>query len=159
MSQFNGMQWNGGQFNVNTLSLSIFDSMPMVDASDLDGIEILKNDAVNLALTLIKTFNNNPFLEDIVSSGATLEKEVFLAKVDTITGSDDKTISFIKALPETVSMSEILAMYLQIRKLDTLFLQEFFNAQLTNKGLSDELRMAIWLKIERKISQKQFGDE
>lgn len=159
MPQFNAIQWNGGQFNVNTISKSIFDGMTLADASDLDGIEIVKTEAVSMALNLIKTFNNNPFLEDIIASGATLEKEVFLTKLETITGVDIKIIEFLKALADTVSMADIRTMFINVRKLDTLFLQEFFNAQLTNKGLSDTVRMAIWLQVKRKISQNQFGDE
>lgn len=159
MSQFNQLQFNGGQFNVNTISKSIFDGMSMGDTADGDPIEIVKQEAANMALNFIKTFNNNPYLEDLMATDDTLEKEVFLAKLETVTQSDDKTMQFFKALAETMSMADIKSFITRINKLDTLFLQEFFNAQLTNKGLSDTVRMAIWLDIDRKISQVNFGDE
>jgi len=160
MPQFNTRQFNATQFNVNTVSVLFADAVAQADALQGDDVQIVKQEIQNMAITIAKLLNNNPFLDDAMSLDSTLIKAALLVKLDTmlVTDTDIGTLP-TKVLIETMTPADVKSFILSVRRNDNMTLSSTANAQITNKGLSDSINTAIWLTIKRTTSGVNFGDE
>lgn len=80
--------------------------------------------------------------------------------VETITESDASQLATaIKALSDSLSVADATIFFSNDLGLaDFIFMDEFLNIQFTNKALSDTIRMADWLSIERSPAQNEWYD-
>lgn len=160
MPQYNEVQYNESQYNVNLLTTTLTDLASASDADQVENIALNKLETVNMILTLSKLLNNDPFLDDLMPMDETLIKAALLNKLESIVATDANVIwSNIKNAVETMTPSDVRSMVLRILKLDTVFISDVVIKSITNKGLADSVKSAIWLQPQRKISGKQFGDQ
>lgn len=160
MPQYNEVQYNASQYNVNLLTTTLTDLVNQTDSDQTESIDAVKQETINMVITLAKLLNNDPFLDDVMAMDATTVKEILIEKLETVSMADAITsFDIIKNVVDTMTPSDVRSMVTSILKLDSVFINDVVIKSITNKGLADTVRMAIWFKIKRTFSGVQFGDE
>ena len=76
--------------------------------------------------------------------------DVLNVLVESMTITDDTIVKSIGAIRvESLSSSDLRLHDIEIPLLEGIFPDDVLTKSITNKGLSDTIRMAIWFKIER----------
>lgn len=158
MPLFNTRQFNATQFNVNLLTTTLSDIITQTDADQIESVDINKQDALSMVDALTKLLNNDPFLDDLMVMDDTLVKDALINKIESIGLADNIEILPFKNIALTLSISDLKTVVLGFRRNDTLFIQDFLTKQITNKGIADTLRLAVWLTVKRFPAQNNWGD-
>lgn len=129
MQQYNKVQYNDAQYNDDTLLL-------FIDSHQYNRL----------------TYNTNQY-------NASADHFVE-ALADSVTAADLVTFFMGKtALTDAVTLSDILAKLPDTQRIDNIFLSENFQREISNKGLSETVRLAAWFINNRYPGEDKWGDQ
>jgi hypothetical protein len=180
--QYNESQYNANSYNLTSYSLALAETVASSD--DLTksvGAVLTESQATADALggnaslqAFLETvtiyqrartqfaYNNgryNAFMYNIRAD----EDEILLMATKALSdsiASTDATVLLLpdKGLLETLAESDVLSFLPNESLQEFLFLSELFRIEVTNKSLSDTVRLADWLSIERNPTSNNWGD-
>lgn len=181
--QYNESLYNGGSYNLTSYTQALVETMTPADAAPTFSIGIVKTDSQGSAdaiggsaslqafletVTIYQRANtpfayNNGRYNDYMYNARADEDEILLmatkALSDSFTTTDTLNSSAIKLLNETIMGADATAILTPTKILDEfLFLSELHQIEITNKTLSDTVRLADWLSIERHPQVNNWGD-
>ncbi len=154
---YNEKLYNGGSYNLTVTPLALFDSSSMADARISDPA-IVKAEVQAMVAAIQFLFNQAPLLQDVMVMEQDFTTKALIVKLESLGLTDTTTISFIKLLSDTIGPSDALVFLASMALGDAVAIADDLTKKITNKGLSDTIRMAEWLSVNRRPAEGVFGD-
>lgn len=159
MALYNETYYNADQYNLTADLLALSETLTPTDATITKSITSLRQDS----MAEIDTISQNIGPDEIMDMIALTELRTYsmsfpradsLALVELFAALLDKA-----ALLESISSTDVLVRQALPALFDIVFVEDpNFIIEISNKALSDTVRLADWLSIERTPSVDGWGD-
>lgn len=159
MPAYNAAYYNDEQYNLTADLLSLSDTVTPTDADVTKSVTSLRQDSMTEVDTLGHNVGPDELMDMIACMDVRTMSAVFVRE-DTMSFADAVLNTFLQdILAETITLTDALISLQDLFMVESVFVDESaFRAEITNKALSDTIRLADWFSVERNPQSSDWSD-